>query len=81
MKGIIFDFNGTIFQDSYLHETAWIHMAKKYSKGTLIEHDILVNLHGRTDKETLNYFISDSLTNLEIDNLGFEKNHIPENYV
>ena len=73
MKGIIFDFNGTMFQDSYLHEAAWIHMVKKYSKGTLSEHDILVNLHGRTNKEILNYFISDSLTDLEIDNLGFEK--------
>lgn len=73
MKGIIFDFNGTMFQDSNLHESAWIHMIKKYSKGTLSEHDILVNLHGRTNKEILNYFISDSLTDLEISNLSFEK--------
>lgn len=73
MEGIIFDFNGTMFQDSHLHETAWIHIAKKYSKGTLSEQDILVNLHGRTNKEILNHFISDSLTDLEIDNLGFEK--------
>ncbi|MFZ1822855.1 MAG: HAD family phosphatase, partial [Trichococcus flocculiformis] len=24
MNGIIFDFNGTMFQDSHLHEQAWI---------------------------------------------------------
>ncbi|MBE6171891.1 MAG: HAD family phosphatase, partial [Enterococcus faecium] len=24
MKGIIFDFNGTMFQDSHLHEAAWV---------------------------------------------------------
>ena len=48
MKGIIFDFNGTMFQDSHLHEAAWVHMVKKYSKGELTEHDISVNLHGRT---------------------------------
>lgn len=73
MKGIIFDFNGTMFQDSHLHESAWIHMVKKYSKGTLSEDDILLNLHGRTNKEILNYFISDSLTDLEIEKLSFEK--------
>lgn len=73
MKGIIFDFNGTMFQDSHLHESAWIHMVKKYSKGTLSEDDILLNLHGRTNKEILNYFISDSLTELEIEKLSFEK--------
>ena len=54
MKGIIFDFNGTMFQDSHLHEAAWVHMVKKYSKGELTEHDISVNLHGRTNKEILN---------------------------
>ncbi len=73
MKGIIFDFNGTMFQDSHLHEAAWVHMVKKYSNGELSDHDILVNIHGRTNKEILNYFISDSLTEEEIDKLSFEK--------
>ena len=50
MKGIIFDFNGTMFQDSHLHEEAWVHMVNKYSKGSLSEEDILLNLHGRTNK-------------------------------
>lgn len=73
MKGIIFDFNGTMFQDSHLHEAAWLHMVKKYSKGELSDHDISVNLHGRTNKEILNFFVSDSLTEEEIDKLSFEK--------
>ena len=73
MKGIIFDFNGTMFQDSHLHEAAWVHMVKKYSKGELTEHDISVNLHGRTNKEILNFFVSDSLTDEEIEKLSYEK--------
>ena len=73
MKGIIFDFNGTMFQDSHLHEEAWVHMVNKYSKGSLSEEDILLNLHGRTNKEILNYFISDSLSDEEISKLSFEK--------
>ena len=71
MKGIIFDFNGTMFQDSHLHEEAWVHMVNKYSKGSLSEEDILLNLHGRTNKEILNYFISDSLSEEEISKLSF----------
>ena len=73
MKGIIFDFNGTMFQDSHLHEAAWVHMVKKYSKGELTEHDISGNLHGRTNKEILNFFVSDSLTDEEIEKLSYEK--------
>ena len=41
MKGIIFDFNGTMFQDSHLHEEAWVYMVNKYSNGSLREEDIL----------------------------------------
>lgn len=73
MKGIIFDFNGTMFQDSYLHEEAWLHMVKKYSTGSMADEDILLNLHGRTNKEILNHFVSDSLTENEISKLSYEK--------
>ena len=73
MKGIIFDFNGTMFQDSHLHEEAWVYMVNKYSNGSLREEDILLNLHGRTNKEILNFFISDSLSDEEINKLSFEK--------
>lgn len=31
MKGIIFDFNGTMFMDSDLHEAAWLYLIQKYS--------------------------------------------------
>lgn len=73
MKGIIFDFNGTMFQDSHLHEEAWIYMVNKYTSGFMTDEDILINLHGRTNKEILNHFISSSLTPDEIEKLSFEK--------
>ena len=68
MKGIIFDFNGTMFQDSHLLEEACVYMVNKYSNGSLREEDILLNLHGRTYKEILNFFISDIFSNSESDN-------------
>ncbi|MBY8913761.1 HAD family phosphatase [Bacillus sp. YC2] len=73
MKGIIFDFNGTMFQDSHLHEKAWFFMVKKYSPKAISDKDILINIHGRTNKEILTYFISKDLTNEEIEKMSFEK--------
>ena len=49
------------------------YMVNKYSNGSLREEDILLNLHGRTNKEILNFFISDSLSDEEINKLSFEK--------
>lgn len=41
MKGIIFDFNGTMFLDSHLHEAAWLHMIHDHTKDGLSDEDIL----------------------------------------
>ncbi|MFD9627012.1 HAD family hydrolase [Peribacillus muralis] len=73
MKGIIFDFNGTMFLDSHLHEQAWFYMVKKYSPKAISDKDILINIHGRTNKEILTHFISKELTGEEIDKMSFEK--------
>lgn len=73
MKGIIFDFNGTMFQDSHLHEQAWFYMVKKYSPKDISDEDIFINIHGRTNNEILTYFISENLTPEEIDQMSFEK--------
>lgn len=73
MKGIIFDFNGTMFQDSHLHELAWTKTIKKYSNKNLNDEDILHNIHGRTNKAILTFFISKDLSDLEIEKLSQEK--------
>lgn len=66
MKGIIFDFNGTMFLDSHLHEAAWLHMIHDHTKDGLSDEDILKNIHGRTNTEILKHFISEHLTASEI---------------
>lgn len=73
MKGIIFDFNGTMFQDSHLHEKAWIEMIQQYSTNKVSEQEILLNIHGHTNDQILRYFISAELTNTEIQKLSDEK--------
>ncbi|PJN90397.1 HAD family hydrolase [Bacillus sp. mrc49] len=73
MKGIIFDFNGTMFLDSHIHEEAWFYMVKKYSPKAISDTEILLNIHGRTNKEILTHFISKELTNAQIEKMSFEK--------
>ncbi|BBM16857.1 pesticidal protein Cry10Aa [Enterococcus avium] len=73
MKGIIFDFNGTMFMDSDLHEAAWLYLLQKYSEKELTEEDILKNLHGKTNDVILRNFISKDLTDEEVQKLSDEK--------
>lgn len=52
-KGIIFDFNGTLFFDSAKHEEAWCSMALKL-RGTPMSHEELTTkMHGRNNKKVL----------------------------
>lgn len=73
MQGIIFDFNGTMFQDSPLHEAAWLKIIKKYGTGRLSKDDILHNLHGKTNDKIIRFFLSDTLTEEEISAIAAEK--------
>ncbi|WP_313630884.1 HAD family phosphatase [Enterococcus devriesei] len=73
MQGIIFDFNGTMFLDSDLHEEAWINLIKKYSKQELSEADIIHSIHGKTNDIILRHFISADLTDEQVEQLSDEK--------
>ncbi|GEL66737.1 HAD family hydrolase [Marinilactibacillus psychrotolerans] len=73
MKGIIFDFNGTMFQDSPFHEQAWIYIIKKYSTKVVTNEDILHKIHGQTNDKILTYFLNGSLSQEKIILLSNEK--------
>lgn len=73
MKGIIFDFNGTMFMDSDLHEAAWLHFIQKYSAKKMTKEEILKNIHGKTNDVILRHFVSADLTDEEIERLSDEK--------
>lgn len=73
MDGVIFDFNGTMFQDSDFHEKAWIEMIKKYSNKSISDTDIVLNIHGRTNVEIITYFISKKITQNKIEEYSKEK--------
>ena len=57
VKGVIFDFNGTMFLDSPLHEQAWIDMAKKLRTEPLGIEEFYANLQGRTNLQIITYLL------------------------
>ncbi|HAM97002.1 MAG TPA: hypothetical protein DCQ26_00170 [Marinilabiliales bacterium] len=56
-KGIIFDFNGTLFLDSPLHEKAWIEMAVELRDKKLTVEEFRIHGHGRTNKTIIQYLL------------------------
>lgn len=73
MSGIIFDFNGTMYQDSHFHEQAWLEIVQKYGDGQLSPEAILTQIHGRTNSEILTTFLAKELSAQEIRELSDEK--------
>lgn len=73
MRGVIFDFNGTMFLDSALHERAWVEIIEKYSGTVLTEEDICVQIHGRGNDEIIALFINASLSDKEKQSIAEEK--------
>lgn len=76
IKGIIFDFNGTLFWDSKLHDKAWNDFAlKKRGKG-LSSEDLLLHIHGKINKDILKFVLNRELTASEIEKLADEKEQL-----
>ena len=65
IKGVIFDFNGTLFFDSDKHEEAWIKFSTEVRANPLTPAEMSAKVHGRTNKSILEYVfqkeISDGL--------------------
>lgn len=71
MKGIIFDFNGTMVFDGHLHEKAWVEMIRKHNDEVTAE-EIVEYIHGRTNDIIVNHFIGD-VSAAELQELSDEK--------
>lgn len=73
IKGIIFDFNGTLFMDTKLHEIAWQEYSEKL-RGTPFNHYELERyMFGRCNDEIIEYAIGRKPTEEEILEYSNEK--------
>lgn len=78
-KGVIFDFNGTLFWDSEKHEIAWREFSKEIRGRELNEEEFKTKVHGRTNKLILEYIIGEDCEESRIDELSKEKERLYRN--
>ena len=73
MKGIIFDFNGTLFFDSHMHYEAW----KKYSKELrgyeFTDEEMRKKMFGRTNADIIEYAIGKKPSKELVEKISKEK--------
>ena len=61
IRGIIFDFNGTLLFDSDKHEKAWRVFAKNFCDKEISDEEFEKNIHGIVNKKVLEYLYNQDL--------------------
>lgn len=80
LKGVVFDFNGTLFWDTKIHNKAWdIFLERRGKKMSDEEKDR--KMHGKNNNEILNFFFPEQLTKKEIESCIAEKERIYQELV
>lgn len=57
MTAYIFDFNGTMVKDSFMHEKAWRHYVEQLCKREVSEEEFIKHVHGKTSAKILEHFL------------------------
>lgn len=72
-KGIIFDFNGTLFWDSEKHLEAWREFSKRLRPYPFTDEEMRDYMFGRTNEDIIAYLIGKKPSKEMVDTLGQEK--------
>ncbi len=72
-KGIIFDFNGTLYWDSELHKLTWREYSKKLRGTPFSDEEMLKYMFGRTNEQIIRYAIGKQPTPEMVEKYGQEK--------
>ena len=75
-KGIIFDFNGTLFWDSAKHKQAWKDYAKKLCNRPFTNEEMIKFMFGRTNEQILEYILGKKPTPELVKKVEKEKEEI-----
>ena len=73
MKGIIFDFNGTLYWDSHLHYDAWREYSKLLRGYEFTDAEMREKMFGHTNADIIEYCIGEKPTNEMVEKYGKEK--------
>ena len=66
IKGILFDFNGTLFDDTHFHVAAWKEFAEKRANKFFTYEEVLMRFIGPSNEFTLRTLLGEGLTDEEI---------------
>ena len=88
MKGIIFDFNGTLYWDSQLHYDAWREYSKMLRGIEFTDEEMRDKMFGHTNEDIIEYAIGKKPTKEMVEKYGKEKEAVyrkrclldPENF-
>jgi beta-phosphoglucomutase len=75
-RGIIFDFNGVLWWDNHLQEQAWSQFAETILGGCLSAEAMVLQVHGRDNRHTLEYLIGSTLEVQRVEQLSEQKEKI-----
>lgn len=76
IKGVIFDFNGTLFWDSLKHQEAWSIMAKRLRGTPLDDTEMAEHVHGQINTQIISYLLDHSISDEEAKNYSRMKEEI-----
>lgn len=72
-KGIIFDFNGTLYWDSEKHKQTWREYSKELRGTPFTDEEMLKYMFGRTNEQIIKYAIGKQPTPEMVEKFGQEK--------
>lgn len=78
-KGIIFDFNGVLWWDSFLQEKVYKEFSRKLRGTPLTDEEMNLHVHGTPNKNNIEYILGCSISTEEADRLTQEKESIYRN--
>lgn len=73
MKGIVFDFNGTLYWDSQLHYDAWREFSKIIRGYSFTNEEMRDKMFGHTNEDIIEYAIGKKPTEEMVEKYGKEK--------
>ena len=72
-KGIIFDFNGTLFWDSEKHLEAWREFSKRLREQPFTDEEMREYMFGRTNDDIIEYLTGEKPTREMVERFAGEK--------
>ena len=73
LDGVIFDFNGVLLWDNYLHEAAWRRISTRLRGRPMSDDEMKTEAHGRVNRDIFSYVLGREVADDELQPLIDEK--------